>query len=124
MIGFAPAQTAAQSTGMIIKRQALSRTIRRSTHDLQPTVRGRNPRRRRIETIWRDKGDSCKKFEPCTHKMVTSEVSFATVVFIRKGTGPVRSTATPEKKASRSKSWEEDPLWARCSRLLPPTPSK
>jgi len=41
MIGFAPAQMAAQSIGMTVKRQALSRTIRHSPGDLQPTVRRR-----------------------------------------------------------------------------------
>ena len=39
-----------------------------------------------------------ENFEPRTHKMVTSHLSFATVVFIRKGTGSVRSTATPKKR--------------------------
>jgi len=90
---------AAQSTGMTVKRQALSRTIRlRPLMVCNRRFEEGNSNRRPIGTFWRDKGDSCKNFGPSTHKMVTSEVTFATVIFIRKGTGSVRSTATPDKK--------------------------
>jgi hypothetical protein len=48
-----------------------------------------------------------------THKMVTSRSSFARVFRITEGLEQPAATApaSPEKKASRSKSWEEDPFW-------------